>query len=272
MINRLEAVLTLMAAMCCTALAGVKSSVARETAEYVLERFGKDVGEETLETLTGKIGQYGSKYGDDAIGAIRKIGPRGFKILDDAGKNAPDVIRLLNRSGNEAVWVVSTPRKLAIFVKYGNDAADAMIKHPGTAEPLIEQFGVSAAKALRTVSGQNSRRIGMMADDGSLAASGKANEMLEIIGRHGDLAADWIWRNKGSLAVATIATAFLSNPESFLNGTVEIAKVGGETIMRPITEQITGSINWNLFLIATIAVLSVLVCSRIGWQWIKKHQ
>jgi len=266
--NSLTIALMLMATICSSALAGVVSNAARETAEYVLKRFGKEVGEETLDTLAEKIGSYGAKYGDEAINAIRKTGPRGFKLLDDAGENAPEVLRLLNRYGNEAVWVASKPGNLAIFVKYGDEAAEAMIKHPGIAEPIVEKFGLSAAKALRTVSGQNARRLGMMVDDGSLKVTGKADDLLNIVGRHGDRAADWVWRNKGSLAVATVATAFVTDPEPFLNGSVEIVKVGGEAIVRPAAKQVAESINWNLFLVLAIAGLVVLVTFRFGWRWL----
>jgi hypothetical protein len=247
-----------------TCFASVKSDTAREAAEYILERFGKEVGEKGVQTLTEEITVYGTKYGDEAIEAIRKAGPRTFKLLDDAGENAPEVIGLLNRYGNDAVWVASKPRNLAIFVRHGDEAAEAMIKHPGIAAPAIEKFGVPAATAIRNVSGQNARRIAMMADDGTLVASGKASEILEIVGRHGDRAADWVWRNKGFLAVATVATAFVADPEPFINGTVEVVKVGGEALVRPVAEEAAKAINWNLYGILAIAALGVFAVIRLG--------
>ena len=133
--------LMLILAYYSTVQAGVQSKAVREAAEYLLERLPKEVGEESVETLTQKIGKYGAKYGDDAIDAIRRAGPRAFTLLDDAGENAPEVVRLLNRYGNDAVWVASKPRNLAVFVKHGDEAAEAMIKHPGIAAPAIEKFG-----------------------------------------------------------------------------------------------------------------------------------
>lgn len=245
-------------------LASVKSDAAREAAEYLLERFGKEVGEKGVQTLTEEITVYGAKYGDEAIQAIRKAGPRTFKLLDDAGENAPEVIGLLNRYGNDAVWVASKPRNLAIFVRHGDEAAEAMIKHPGIAAPAIEKLGVPAASAIRSVSGQNARRIAMMVDDGSLVASGKANEILEVVGRYGDRAADWVWRNKGFLAVATVATAFVANPEPFINGTVEVVKVGGEALVRPVAEEAAKAINWNMYGLLAIAALGVFAVIRLG--------
>ena len=243
-----------------------KSRLVRETAEHLLRRFGVELGEETLETLSAKIGRYGSKYGDDAVEAIQTVGPKAFKLIDDAGENAPAVVQLLKRHGNAGVWVASSPRKLAIFVKYGDDAAGAMMKHPGVAAPVVEEFGSAGARALRSVSGQNGRRIAMMADDGSLAAAGNAEGILDVIARYGDRAADWVWRNKGALAIATVAAAFVADPEPFLDGVVEIARVGGETIVRPVAEKAAEQINWNMIVVVAVAIFIVLVIARFGWR------
>lgn len=254
--------------------AGVKSTAAREAAEYLLERFGKEVGEETVETLAEKIGRYSAKYGDDAIDAIRKAGPRGFGLLDDAGENAPEVVRLLNRYGNDAVWVASKPRNLAIFVKHGDEAAEAMIKHPGIAGPAIERFGQPAARAIRTVSSQNARRIAMMADDGSLAAAGKADELLEVIGKYGDKAADFIWKHKGFLAVSTVAAAFLADPQPFIEGTKDIAEIAVRPVdsaAKEVGRGVAESTDWTLVIISISTLLILLVVLRMWKPWKHLH-
>ena len=250
------------------ALGQVRSKAAREAAEYVLERFGVEAGEETVETLSHKIGQYGVTYGEEAIEAIRRTGPRSFQLIDNAGANAPAVVQLLNRYGNDAVWVASKPRNLAIFVRHGDVAAEAMIKHPGVVVPVVEEFGAPAARALRAVSEQNARRLAMLADDGSLTATGKASEILDVVGKYGDRAADWIWRNKGALAVASVAAAFIADPEPFLDGAVQVADIGAETLARPIAEKAAESINWNLVVAGGIALVALLVVVRFGWRWV----
>lgn len=253
-----------------TAQASVKLKAAREAAEYLLERFGKEVGEESMETLAEKIGKYGTKYGDDAIDAIRKAGPRGFQLLDDAGENASEVVRLINRYGNEAVWVASKPRNLAIFVRHGNEAAEAMIKHPGIAAPAIEKFGQPAARAIRSVSSQNARRLAVMADDGSLAAAGKADELLEVIGKYGDKAADFVWNHKGAFTVVTVAVAFLADPQPFIDGTRDLADV----VVRPIDSAakevgkgVAEGTNWTLVIISIAALMVSLVALRMWTRW-----
>jgi hypothetical protein len=55
----------------------------------------------------------------------------------------------------------------------------------------------------------------MLAEDGGLARSGRCNELLAVIERHGDRALDFTWRHKGALAVATVLGTFLADPEAF---------------------------------------------------------
>ena len=65
----------------------------------------------------------------------------------------------------------------------------------------------------------------MMVNDGSLAASGKAPELLQVIGRYGDRGAEFVWKNKGALAVGAVALAFVTDPEPFIIGTRELAEI-----------------------------------------------
>ena len=254
-------------------LAGVKSKAAREAAEALFERFGKEVGEESIETLAAKLGTYGTKYGDEAIDA--KVGPRGFRLLDDAGANAPQIARLINRHGNDAVWVASKPRNLAIFIKHGDEAAEAMIKHPGVAEPVIERFGQPAARALGTVSEQSARRIRMMADDGSLVAAGKADELLDVIGRYGDRAASFIWNHKGALAVATVAAAFLADPQPFIDGTRDLAQVAVQPLdsaAKEVGKGVAEGTNWTVVIVTLATLVAVLLVLRSWKPWRRRRR
>jgi len=48
--------------------------------------------------------------------------------------------------------------------------------------------------------------------------TGRQDELLGAIERHGGRALDFVWRHKGALAVGTLLTAFPKDPELFLSG------------------------------------------------------
>jgi len=174
------------------ASAGAKTMAAKEAAEYIMRKFGKETGEQSVETLARKIEVLAIKHGDEALSAARKVGPRTIRIVEEAGEHGPQTIKLMARHGDEAVWVVAKKNRLAIFVKYGDDAAESMMKHGELAEPLLETMGKPAAGALNAVSKQNGRRLAMMADDGMLTNIGRTDELLGVIRKHGDAAMDFI--------------------------------------------------------------------------------
>jgi hypothetical protein len=68
----------------------------------------------------------------------------------------------------------------------------------------------------------------MMAEGGELAALGRSPEIMDVIARYGAPAMDFIWRNKGPLAVGTALTAltaFLANPKPFIDGTSQLDRL-----------------------------------------------
>jgi hypothetical protein len=52
-----------------------------------------------------------------------------------------------------------------------------------------------------------------------------------------------MWRHKTELASAAVVTAFVANPEPFINGAVEVVGKGADAIVRPVTDQISQTIN-----------------------------
>jgi len=223
-----------------------KVTLVREAAEFVMSKFTKEAGGETLETLTRQIQTVATKYGDEGLEAARKVGPRSFKLIEESGENGPEAVRLMAKYGGDAVCVVGKKSRLAISTKYGDDAANAMIKHGEIAEPLINEFGKPAATALKDISPQNARRISMLRKDGDLASIGRTSELLKVVANRGDDAMDFIWRNKKPLAAMATATAFLADPDPFIDGT---AKLGGY-IFKPIAE----NTNWTLVILFVIGV------------------
>jgi hypothetical protein len=236
-----------------------KALLFREAAEFVMKKFGKEATDIGLNTIIKKMEILTTKYGDDAVVAVRKVGPRAFHLVEEAGEHGLESVKLMAKFGDDSVWIISKKNRLSIFIKYGDDAAESMIKHKEIAETLLNSFGKSSASALKSVSSQNGRRLAMMAEDGALKKIGKSDELLETIGKYGDKAMNFIWVNKGALAVSTTLTAFLLNPEPFLDNT--IGKFGD--IPGQIANEAAKKMNWTLVIISSAGIIGILICIKI---------
>lgn len=249
-----------------SAPAGVESYAVREATEFVFKKFGREALEQGAEVLSSKIGLLASRYGDNALSAFRKVGPKVSKLIDDAGEHAPVALRLLAGHGDDGVRLVAKPKQLGLVARLGDDAAESLLKHGEVAEPLLQTFGASAAKALPRISPQNARRMAMMAADGQLSKLGRSDELLGVVSHFGDVGAEFVWRNKAALAVGAGLTAFLASPEAFINGGNDLASIVSEGAVKPLATAAAGSTPW--FAIATIMGLA---CGLIGgwkyWTW-----
>ena len=100
--------------------------------------------------------------------AVRRVGPKAPTLADEAGEQAPKVLWLLSRHGDDAaVWVLKRPKGMSLLSRFGDDAAEVLVKHKGLAEPVLEEFGGPAIKALGSIGPQGGRRLAMMAKGGS---------------------------------------------------------------------------------------------------------
>jgi hypothetical protein len=255
------------------AMADVKSAAARELADYVIEKLGIKGGEEAATELAARFEAAGAKYGEVAVDqAVRKVGPRAIALAEGAGENGPRVMKLIARYGDDGAWIASQPERLSLFAKYGEPAAEAMIRHEGIAEPVIEEFGKPAADALVELGPQSGRRLAMMADEGELKQLGHTKELFGVVGKYGDSAMNFIWRNKGALAVGVAMTAFLADPKPFIDGTKEITQIAAENIAKPLAK-VPGAIaseaakkaDWTLVLIVLAVLVTTLVAFR-SWR------
>lgn len=220
--------LALVVAAASPAHAGLGSRAAGELAEFLTKKFGKEVAAEGAERLAGRLVQAAARHGDDLVTAVRKVGPKAIGLADEAGENAPGVLRLLTRYGDDAARVFSRPKGMALVSRFGDEAAAVLVRHKGVAEPVLEQLGRPSIQALSALEPQSGRRLAMMAGD--LATGSRTPELLGVIARYGDRAMDFVWKHKATLAGTAALAAFLSNPEPYLNGTADIAKAGMESV------------------------------------------
>lgn len=243
--------------------AQISTKLARETSEYVLGKFAKEATGETIETMAKKSDDLIRLFGEDGMSALRKVGPSTFELVGDAGEYGLKSVRLLASKGDDAIWIVANKSRLELFAKYGDDAAEAMLKHREIAEPFIKSYGANGGKALAQVNSQNGRRLCMLAEDGSLSKLGKTDELLGVVSKYGDQAADFIWRNKVGLASGAALIAFLRDPVPFINGSVSLAKVAADAVAKPIAIEIGKQTNWTLIAGSVIALIA-------GWSLISR--
>lgn len=247
---------------CANALAGVTTAALREAAEAIVRKFGPGTAGGSAKQVAETLGKTIAKHGEESLPLLRSAGHKGVVALEEAGAKAPEVIKLFAKRGDEAVWIISEKGKLAIFLKHGDTAADALLKHPSIADSLINQFGKSGATALNAVSRPNAQRLVMLAEDGALTKLGRQEELLQLVGRRGDAAMEFIWKHKGALAVTAALTAFLANPDPYIEGTKKL-----------ITEPILARINWTVIAgIALVILLGPLVYRSLAKARLEKAE
>jgi hypothetical protein len=142
-----------------------------------------------------------------------------------------------------------------------DDVARAARQGDALVAPVVRQFGDEGAKALGKLSPANARRVGMMTDE--IAATGKGTEFMQVLAAHGDVAAEWVWKHKGSLAAGTVAAAFLANPEPFLaqggQVTTAVVKTAADSVAKPLLERTVAE------MAATTRAVAPLVIHQLGW-------
>lgn len=237
---------------------GGKTQMAKELCEQVCQRLGvKSVSRESISNVENFV----VRYGDEGVDAYRKLGPQAIQLAEEASAQAPDCVKLIARHGDQAIWIVSKPKRLAIFVKHGDDAATAMLKHGTIADNLISQLGGPAAGALKSVDSQNARRLAMLHEDGLFTASKQSTRLLEVVQNYGNAASNFIWRNKLALATSTCLIAFLNDPEPFINGSRELPLA----VVRETLKPVTGAAGQRPILLYLVMLASVVLALKVIW-------
>jgi hypothetical protein len=270
------AVLTALSALLAAppAFAQSKARLAQEAAEYLLGRFGREAAKDGAEALARRIEAAAVAHGDEVFLAVRRAGPRGLQLIEEAGAQSRPVARLLAEHGEEgAVFVAARPSALRLLAEHGEEAGNVLVKTHGVAEPAIAEFGQPAVRAFGALTTrQEARQLAMMAEGGELQRIGRTPELLAVVERYGGQAMQFIWDHKGALAVATTLAAFLADPEPFLTGARELSKSALKHVLQPLAEvpaiaakegaaEVARKTNWTVLFLAIVAGLVILALS-----------
>lgn len=251
--------------------ASVGSKVLQEALEFIGKKFSKEVVEEGAEQVSRRMAQLAAKHGDDLVAAaFKRVGPRAGRVVGEAGEHSGVALRLLARHGDDALPLVGRASALKAVSRYGDDAASAIIKHGSVGETLVESFATKGAEALVKVTPQNGRRLAMLAAEGHLKP-----ELLTVVTRYGDDACDFIWRNKGTLALSTVAAAFVADPEPFLTGAQQLTSTVAEAAVKPLADvprivasEAAAKTNWNGVLV--VLGCGVLIIPVLWWRVVRQ--
>jgi hypothetical protein len=93
-----------------------------------------------------------------------------------------------------------------------------------------------------------------------IKASGRSEAILGVVERFGDRACQFLWRHKGTIFVAAVLTAFLADPQPYIDGVKQL-------VVEPASRAAEGAVgrtNWTLvFLGLGLAVLAGLSARHV---------
>ncbi len=264
--NRLLIATTLVALLSVGELhAQGRVRAATEAAEWLIGRYGAKAGR-TVPELASRIEVLAARHGEEAtIMAVRKGGPAACGLIEAAGADGAKAVRVLTIHGElGAARVLSRPVAMKQYLLLGDECATVLVRHPGIAEPLVERAGASAVKALGAITPQNGRRLAMLMDGELAQQAGRHPEVLGVIANHGDRAVNFLWQNKGAIAGGAALTAFLANPEPYLNGTQQLMTAAGDSVVKPVVGGFFNLVNTALIVVGVLIVGIIVIVHKHG--------
>ena len=236
-----------------------------ETVEFFMRKWTKEVTREGVGATRKRLEKLAAQYGDDALVAARKTGPDGIRAMEKAGEHGDVLVRALAVHGSKGLAAAASPKSVALISRYGDDAASAIIRHPRIAEPVIEAYGHPAAAAMKQLSSGEGIFLAKMAKCGELAQIGRSEVVLGVIEKYGDPAMNFIWRNKGALMTGTVLTAFLVNPEPFIQGGSDLGGKALDTtanVMTKLAKAVAERVCWTPVVLIVFGILCLFLWRR----------
>jgi hypothetical protein len=235
-------------------------SAAREVLKLLESRFAREVAEEGLERLEGRIAVAIERHGDEVAAALRRVGPRvGLEAVERHGAAGA---RFLARHGDEGARLLATDGELAVRLAaaHGDEAVALLARHRGVAGPLIGAFGDDGMRALKAVSTDGAvvlRRL-----EPEIRASGRAKDILAGVERFGDRFCAFLWRNKGVVFGAAVLAAFLSDPEPYLDGVKRLVVEPAKETAAAAAKQT----DWTIVVVSGMVIVAVAAGLKLAMR------
>ena len=232
-----------------------QSAVARRAAREVVETFGR----EAVEAAEPRVARLIEAYGEEAGVVLRKVGPSGVSAMERFG--APG-LKILSKFGDDGLRLLSVEGEAAVasMARYGEEAVELMIRHPGVGRDLLAQFGAQAARANLTTDSV----VALNRLSGPIKESGRAAEIFAVVEKFGDRACDFLWRNRGTIFLGAVLTAFLRDPQPYLDGVKQLVVSPASEIAKDASSRT----NWTV--LGAVAMLIVSVYLGIRWAWVAR--
>ena len=95
-----------------------------------------------------------------------------------------------------------------------------------------------------------------------VAEVGRHPELLAVVGKHGERAVAFLWREKKAIAGGAALAAFLHDPEPFLSGTRDLAAAAGDAVVKPVA----GGVFTLLQVLAGVLGLVLLAVAGLAYK------
>lgn len=189
----------------------VAGKAVKEAVEYTAKKFGIELGQEGGKQFAKKASQFIATHGDQGMRALKNVGP---DVMELTARHGKDVVRMCAATADDAALYLARniDNALPIWREFGKKGTDLMIKHPGLAKPLLDQFG---KKGLRVGKKLSSEDLGKFLTLSSKAATKKGKDiLLDKVLKEGDKVLEFLWRHKWKLAAGATLYTLLKDYEN----------------------------------------------------------
>jgi hypothetical protein len=240
-----------------------EAQVAKAAKELVEWLFKTEARKNLPKNLLPRVENLMTKHGISALQAIKKAGPSAITILErDGSRVMLDALKLGGRNfANEALTSPALIRK--VLKKCGPEAAEVIAKHPGAGARFLFRVGPKGIPVAKSLSRKALEDMVGLSDD--IYKSGYAPGFWKVLGKYGDRASDFIWRNKGAIFVAAVAASFIRDPEAYLSGARKIGQSVAEGVGRGLSGSV-GSFPWGIAVPGLVLVLAMACYLKFFWR------